>query len=60
MEERFNSMQSQMQDLISSLGSMDQLSKNSFAKQLFVNVLMEYTKEINLQRRTNFRESISF
>jgi len=45
MEERFNSMQSQMQDLISSLGSMDQLSKNSFAKQLFVNVLMEYTKE---------------
>ena len=37
MEERFNSMQSQMQDLISSLGSMDKLSKNSFAKQLFVN-----------------------
>ncbi len=42
MEERSNSMQSQMQDLISSPGSMDQLSKNSFAKQLFVNVLTEY------------------
>jgi len=37
MEERFNSMQSQMQDLVSAPGSMDQLSKNSFAKQLFVN-----------------------
>jgi hypothetical protein len=37
MEERFNSMQSQMQSLISALGSMDQSTKNSFAKQLFEN-----------------------
>jgi integrase len=37
MEERFNSMQSQMQSLISALGSMDQSTKNTFAKQLFVN-----------------------
>ena len=37
MEERFNSMQSQMQSLISALGSMDQSAKNTFAKQLFEN-----------------------
>ena len=37
MEERFNSMQSQMQSLISALGSMDQSTKNTFAKQLFEN-----------------------
>jgi hypothetical protein len=37
MEERFNSMQSQMQSLISALGSMDQSNKNTFAKQLFEN-----------------------
>jgi hypothetical protein len=37
MEERFNSMQSQMQSLISALGSMDQSAKNIFAKQLFEN-----------------------
>lgn len=37
MEERFNSMQSQMQSLITALGSMDQSAKNTFAKQLFEN-----------------------
>src|SRR5207248_2624966 len=37
MEERFNSMQSQMQSLISALGNMDQSTKNAFAKQLFEN-----------------------
>lgn len=37
MEERFNSMQSQMQSLIAVLGSMDQSAKNTFAKQLFQN-----------------------
>jgi len=37
MEERFNSMQSQMQRLITALGSMDQSTKNTFAKQLFEN-----------------------
>src|SRR6266487_3834458 len=37
MEERFNSMQSQMQSLISTLGSMDQSTKNMLAKQLFEN-----------------------
>jgi hypothetical protein len=37
MEERFSTMQSQMQSLITALGSMDQSSKNTFAKQLFEN-----------------------
>ncbi|PWU80342.1 MAG: hypothetical protein DLM72_12635 [Candidatus Nitrosopolaris wilkensis] len=37
MEDRFNSMQSQMQSLITILGSMDQSTKNTFAKQLFEN-----------------------
>jgi hypothetical protein len=37
MEERFNSMQVQMQSLISALGSMDQSAKNTLAKQLFEN-----------------------
>jgi integrase len=35
MEERFNTIQSQMQALISTLGNMDETSKNTFAKQLF-------------------------
>ncbi len=35
MEEQFNSMQSQMQTLISSLATMDQSNKNAFARQLF-------------------------
>ena len=35
MEERFNSMQSQMQSLIAAVGSMDQSTKNAFAKELF-------------------------
>ena len=37
MEERFNSMQSQMKSLITALGSMDQSTKNTFAKTLFEN-----------------------
>jgi integrase/recombinase XerD len=41
MEERFNSIQSQMQSLISALGTMDQSTKNTFAKQLFENGLYE-------------------
>ena len=39
MEERFNTIQSQMQALISTLGNMDEKSKNTFAKQLFQNGL---------------------
>jgi integrase/recombinase XerD len=35
MEERFNTMQSQMQSLVTTLGNMDQSTKNLFAKQLF-------------------------
>jgi len=34
MEERFNTMHSQMQSLITILGNMDQSTKNTFAKQL--------------------------
>jgi integrase len=37
MEERFNSMQSQMQSLIAALSNMEQSTKNTFAKQLFEN-----------------------
>jgi integrase len=37
IEERFNSMQSQMQCLITALGNMDQSTKNTSAKQLFEN-----------------------
>jgi len=37
MEERFNSIQSQMQSVLSALGSMDQSTKDTFAKQLFTN-----------------------
>jgi integrase len=39
MEERFNTIQSQMQALITALGNMDEISKNAFAKQLFQNGL---------------------
>jgi len=35
MEEKFNHMQSQMQNLITALGSMEQSEKTIFAKQLF-------------------------
>jgi hypothetical protein len=35
MEERFNAIQSQMQSLISTLGNMEEASKNTFAKHLF-------------------------
>ena len=35
MEDRFNSMQSQMQTLITALGSMEHHEKTMFAKQLF-------------------------
>jgi hypothetical protein len=37
MEERFGIILSQMQFLITALGSMDQSTKNHFAKQLFDN-----------------------
>jgi uncharacterized tellurite resistance protein B-like protein len=37
MKDQFNTMQSQMQSLIAALGSMDQSTKNTFAKQLFTN-----------------------
>jgi hypothetical protein len=37
MKDQFNTMQSQMQSVISALGSMDQTTKNIFAKQLFAN-----------------------
>ncbi len=37
MEERFGTMQSQLQSLITTLGSMDQSTKNTFAKKLFDN-----------------------
>jgi hypothetical protein len=35
MEERLNLMQSQIQSLMSAIGSIDQPTKNTFAKQLF-------------------------
>jgi integrase len=35
MEERFNTMESQMHSLIAAIGSMDQLSKNTVARHLF-------------------------
>jgi hypothetical protein len=35
MEERFNAIQSQMQSLITTLGNMDEASKNTFARHLF-------------------------
>jgi hypothetical protein len=41
MEERFNTMQSQMQSLITTLGNMDQSTKNNFAKQLFSSGIYE-------------------
>jgi len=37
MKDQFNTMQSYMQSVISALGSMDQSTKNTFAKQLFTN-----------------------
>ncbi len=45
MEERFNSMQSQMQSLITTLGNMNPSSKNTFARQLFNSGM--YEKDIN-------------
>ncbi|MFZ0223247.1 MAG: hypothetical protein WAM42_16300 [Candidatus Nitrosopolaris sp.] len=45
MEERFNSMQSQMQSLITAVGSMDQSTKNTFARQLFSSGI--YEKDMN-------------
>jgi hypothetical protein len=41
MEERFNLIQSQMQSIITIVGSMDQSTKNAFAKQLFNNGVYE-------------------
>jgi hypothetical protein len=37
MKDQFNTMQFQMQSVISALSSMDQSTKNTFAKQLFAN-----------------------
>jgi integrase/recombinase XerD len=45
MEERFNIMQSQMQSLITTLGNMNQSTKNTFAKQLFNSGI--YKKDTN-------------
>jgi hypothetical protein len=39
VNQQVNMMQSQMQALITTLGNMDETSKNSFAKQLFQNGL---------------------
>jgi hypothetical protein len=47
MEQRFNSMQSQMQSLIFALGGMDQSAKNTFAKQLFENGVYKNEMLIN-------------
>jgi integrase/recombinase XerD len=44
MEERFNTMQSQMQALISTLGNMDETSKNLVAKKLFQSGMLEMEK----------------
>ena len=41
MEERFNTIQSQMQSLITTLGNMDESTKNTFAKQLFNSRIFE-------------------
>jgi integrase len=44
MEERFNTMQSQMQALITTLGNMDDKSKNLVAKKLFQSGMLEIEK----------------
>jgi hypothetical protein len=41
MKDQFNVMQSQMQSLITTLGNMDQSTKNTFAKQLFSSGIYE-------------------
>jgi integrase/recombinase XerD len=44
MEERFNTMQSQMQALMTTLGNMDDTSKNLVAKKLFQSGMLEIEK----------------
>jgi hypothetical protein len=41
MKDQFNTMQSQMQSLITAVGNMDQSTKNTFAKQLFSSGMYE-------------------
>jgi integrase len=41
MKDQFNTIQSQMQSLITALGNMDQSTKNTFAKQLFSSGIFE-------------------
>jgi hypothetical protein len=43
---QFNTMQSQMQSLISYLGNMDQSNKNRFAKQLFQSGVLEQETDL--------------
>ena len=41
MKDQFNTMQSQMQSVITALSNMDQSTKNTFAKQLFSSGIFE-------------------
>jgi integrase/recombinase XerD len=41
MKDQFNTMQSQMQSLLTIVGNMDQSTKNMFAKQLFISGMYE-------------------
>jgi integrase len=54
MEEQFNAIQSQMQALITTLGNMDETSKNTFAKHLFNSGMYQKVKreEYPLDRNT--------
>ncbi len=52
MEERFNTMQSQMQSLITTLGNLDQTTKNTFAKQLFNSGIYERYKFLGVDVAT--------
>jgi hypothetical protein len=45
MEKQVNLMQSQLQNLISALGSMNGDKKNSFAKELFHSGILEVNSE---------------
>ncbi len=49
MEERFGAIQSQLQMLIATLGNMDEASKNTFAKHLFISGIYQKLKKENLQ-----------
>ena len=45
MKDQFNTMQAQMQSVISTLSGMNQTTKNTFAKQLFISGI--YEKDAN-------------